>query len=243
MRARSASGSGTRRRRAPAAKLANPTAPRCSLPDAPAPRRCHGRRRGRGLPSAASPKRQPRAACRPWARGCAARGFAPSPVRASCSPAAAPRRAAQENRLHRDTPFLCDFRFRTPLPPPPIGPKLLPLVVDRSRFTAYRPFNLWWDRPSELPWEIEVGQALDPMDVEQHRVPPGPPRPLHPADEALLAPLTSGPPIGSGPGFRPGKSKPTAKAGWLMRTLYLSDSQLPKVRKHSHRAAARRVRR
>ena len=141
----------------------------------------------------------------------------------------APRFGAQENRLHRDTPFLCDFRFRTPLPPPPIGPKLLPLVVDRSRFTAYRPFNLWWDRPSELPWEMEVGQALDPMDVEQHRVPPGPPRPLHPADEALLAPLTSGPPVGSGPGFRPGKSKPTAKAGWLMRTLYLSDSQLPKV--------------
>lgn len=104
-------------------------------------------------------------------------------------------------------------------------------MVDRSRFTAYRPFNLWWDRPCDLPWETELGLSLDPMDAEQHRVPAGPPRPLHPKDEALLAPLSSGPAPGQGPGFRPGKSKPTAKAGWLMRTLYLSDSQLPKVRR------------
>ncbi len=114
-------------------------------------------------------------------------------------------------------------------------------MVDRSRFTAYRPFNLWWDRPCDLPWETDLGISLDPMDVEQHRVPPGKPPPLHPADEALLAPLTSGPPLGSGPGFRPGKSKPTAKAGWLMRTLYLSDSQLPKVRNNDGHGAPRAV--
>jgi|APGre2960657444_1045066.scaffolds.fasta_scaffold00254_7 hypothetical protein len=51
---------------------------------------------------------------------------------------------------------------------------------------------------------------------------------MHPDDEALLAVD----PTGAGPGYRQPKkgAKEEQKAGWLMRTLYLSDMQLPKVR-------------
>jgi hypothetical protein len=155
----------------------------------------------------------------------------------ACALTRAPRPPPQENRLHRDTPFLCDFRFRTPLPPPPVGAKLLPVVIDRSRMTAYRPFNLLWERPTEVPFEWDLGISLDPLDVEQYRTPATAP-PLDAADEALLAPDASAT-TGAGPGFRPGKPKSVNKAGWLMRTLYLSDMQLPKVRRlcaRAHRA-------
>jgi hypothetical protein len=135
----------------------------------------------------------------------------------------------QENRLRRDTPFLCDFQFRAPLPPPPIGAKMIPVAVDRARIASYRHFNLWWERPTEMPLELDLGISLDPLDVEQYRCPAVAP-PLAPEDEALLAPLPQGPATGVGPGFRPGKARAANKAGWLMRTLYLSDMQLPKAR-------------
>jgi hypothetical protein len=95
--------------------------------------------------------------------------------------------------------------------------------------TAYRPYNLWWSRPKEMPLELDLGISLDPLDVEQYRVPPGAAPELAPEDAALLAPLDT-PTMGAGPGFRVGKAKGQNKAGWLMRTLYLSDMQLPKVR-------------
>ena len=173
-----------------------------------------------GLPPLGEGVRTPRSLA---VTACGACGGAPTPHALCASP------RAQENRLHRDTPFLCDFRFHTPLPPPPIGPKLLPVAVDRSRMTAYKPYNLWWERPHELPLEMSLGMSLDPLDVEAYRAPPVAP-PLDPADEALLAPLDTGLPLSSGPGFRVGKHKGKNKAGWFMRTLYLSDMQLPKVR-------------
>jgi hypothetical protein len=58
-----------------------------------------------------------------------------------------PRLLTQENRLLRDTPFLAEFTFRNDLPLPPIGPKFLPIVVDRARLAAYQPFGLLWDKP------------------------------------------------------------------------------------------------
>jgi hypothetical protein len=118
-----------------------------------------------------------------------------------------------------------------------VGAKLLPVAIDRSRMTAYRPFNLLWERPTEVPFEWDLGISLDPLDVEQYRTPATAP-PLDAADEALLAPDASAV-TGAGPGFRPGKPKSVNKAGWLMRTLYLSDMQLPKVRRlcaRAHRA-------
>jgi hypothetical protein len=155
-------------------------------------------------------------------------GVRPRSAMHVCACARAHASAAQDNRLHRDTPFLCDFRFRTPLPPPPVGAKLLPVAVDRGRMAAYRPYNLWWDRPAEMPLELDLGISLDPLDVEEYRVPPGAVPKLHPADEALLTGGAANELAGPG---RARKPKPAVgKAGWLMRTLYLSDTQLPKVR-------------
>ncbi len=151
-----------------------------------------------------------------------------SPACGVVTHAASCRLRRQENRLLRDTPFLCDFHFRNDLPLPPIGPKFLPIVVDRARMTAYQPYGLVWDKPQEAPLERDLGISLDPLDAERYRIPPGSPPALDPEDEALIAPDTAA----TGPGFRQvNKGKKTdQKAGWLMRTLYLSDMQLPKVR-------------
>lgn len=134
--------------------------------------------------------------------------------------------AAQENRLLRDTPFLCDFHFRNDLPLPPVGPKLLPVPVDRARITAYQPVGLLWDKPSDAPLEYELALAVDPLDAERYRVQPGGPPVLEPEDEALLVPE---PGTGGTGGRTAKKAKMDNNAGWLMRTLYLSDAQLPKA--------------
>jgi RNA polymerase II-associated factor 1 len=133
---------------------------------------------------------------------------------------------AQENRLLRDTPFLCDFHFRNDLPLPPVGPKLLPVQVDRARITAYQPVGLLWDKPSDAPLEYELAMAVDPLDAERYRVQPGGPPVLDPEDEALLVPE---PGTGGAGGRTAKKAKMDNNAGWLMRTLYLSDAQLPKA--------------
>ena len=132
----------------------------------------------------------------------------------------------QENRLLRDTPFLCDFHFRNDLPLPPVGPKLLPVQVDRARITAYQPVGLLWDKPSDAPLEYELALAVDPLDAERYRVPPGGPPVLDPEDEALLV---AEPGTGGTGGRNAKRAKMDNNAGWLMRTLYLSDAQLPKV--------------
>ena len=136
------------------------------------------------------------------------------------------RCVVQENRLLRDTPFLCDFHFRNDLPLPPVGPKLLPVQVDRARITAYQPVGLLWDKPSDAPLEYELALAVDPLDAERYRVPPGGPPVLDPEDEALLA---AEPGTGGTGGRTAKRAKMDNNAGWLMRTLYLSDAQLPKV--------------
>ena len=136
----------------------------------------------------------------------------------------------------RETPFLCEFQFRNELPLPPVGPKMLPVAVDRARVAAYHPFGFLWDKPQECPFERDLGMSLDPLDAERFRVPPGVPPPLDAEDEALLAPA-AGAAAGAGPGFRTAKSKADAKAGWLMRTIYLSAQELPTVRRRLPLAA------
>jgi len=112
-----------------------------------------------------------------------------------------------------------------------VGPKLLPVAVDRARLAAYTPFGFLWDRPQECPFERELGMSLDPLDAERFRVPPGGPPALDPEDEALLAPNAAA--AAAGPGFRSAKAKGDAKAGWLMRTIYLSAQELPTARRLS----------
>ena len=143
------------------------------------------------------------------------------------------RSLSQENRLLRDTPFLCEFQFRNELPLPPVGPKLLPLAVDRARLAAYQPFGFLWDRPQDCPFERDLGISLDPLESERFRAPPGGAPPLDPEDEALLASAgvtggAAGDGGGGGSAFRtrrgPGGD---TKSGWLMRTIYLSAQELP----------------
>ena len=115
------------------------------------------------------------------------------------------------------------------MPLPPVWPKLLPVPVDRARITAFQPVGLTWDRPSEALLEYDLALAVDPLDAERYRVPSGGPPPLEPEDEALLAPE----PTAAGSARAAKKAKLDNNAGWLMRTLYLSDAQLPKVRASS----------
>ena len=103
------------------------------------------------------------------------------------------------------------------------------MPVDRARITAFQPVGLTWDRPSEALLEYDLALAVDPLDAERYRVPSGGPPPLDPDDEALLAPE----PTAAGSARAAKKAKLDNNAGWLMRTLYLSDAQLPKVRASS----------
>lgn len=133
----------------------------------------------------------------------------------------------QRNDLIKQTPFLCDYEFRCELPLPPCEPRLLPIELDIDAMTAFRPeavIGAYLDAPLTMPWDPDLYISLDPLECERFRIPPGDPPPLDAELEALLAPEAT--PVATG--FRHSKSAKGAKTGWLMRTLYLADTQLPK---------------
>eukprot|EP00854_Cymbomonas_tetramitiformis_P019193 gene19193-22944_t len=124
-----------------------------------------------------------------------------------------PKKDSQENRLKRQTNFLCRVQFRNDLPQVPVEPKLLAVPTSWQRFIQYRTHSLDVDRTHQLDLEPDQAIPLDMLEAPQYAVPSVRPR-LAPEDEALLSDNSGGNLKGD-------------NFSWLMNTQYISDLQLP----------------
>lgn len=143
---------------------------------------------------------------------------------------AKPKKDPQENRLKRQTNFLCRVQFRNDLPQVPIEPKLLAVPTSWQRFIQYRTHSLDVDRTHQLDLEPDQAIPLDMLEAPQYAVPSVRPR-LAPEDEALLSDNSGGRLIGGRLLGKPVVAKRGNLRGdnfsWLMNTQYISDLQLP----------------
>ncbi|KAI3431753.1 hypothetical protein D9Q98_004795 [Chlorella vulgaris] len=121
----------------------------------------------------------------------------------------------EPSRLHRDTAFLCNIRFRNDLPEIPCDPKLLLPPYDAKAIAAFKLTELEKDLQKDLLFDADLGIPIHPWNIEQYSV-SDVPVPLHPDDAALLA---------SDEETEPQKNRlrgDAAEVSWLLRTKYIA---------------------
>ncbi|XP_078435256.1 hydroxyproline-rich glycoprotein family protein [Wolffia australiana] len=125
-----------------------------------------------------------------------------------------------ENRLKKPTTFLCKLKFRNELPDPTAQPKLLPMSIDKDRYTRYNITSLEKMHKPKLYLEPDLGIPLDLLDMSVYIRPKGF-VPLDPEDEELLRDTDLVTPIKQDGIKR--KERPTDKGvSWLVKTQYIS---------------------
>ena len=148
--------------------------------------------------------------------------------------------AKSENRLKRETAFLCPIEFKNDLPPVPVDWKFLRVPVrDKESYTKYNHLDLEDERRKEMALVVDLGITLDPMTSGAFRVPKER-VPLHKADLALLE-------DGEAAKQRTGlidkgkkvKRPDLSKALWLMNTQYISSATMPEHLGRSEQAYAK----
>ncbi|WIA18195.1 hypothetical protein OEZ85_009668 [Tetradesmus obliquus] len=145
------------------------------------------------------------------------------------APAVAADGTAELERLRRDTPFICNIRFKNDLPEIPSDPKLLVSSYEPDKLSRFFLTSIEQQPRRELLLPADVGVTISLMDLERYDVPPlqpGERRRLDPADEALLQDVDSLP--AAGQAVSPLKVKRATKGqgpSWLMATTYLTSSQ------------------
>jgi RNA polymerase II-associated factor 1 len=135
-----------------------------------------------------------------------------------------------QNRLKRETAFLCPIEFKNDLPPVPVDWKFLHVPVGHASFTAYSHLSLGEELRRDIALPADLGITLDPMLLKQYQVPIIRPT-LDPEDAALLE---DGDAARTRTGLGAEKSKKShvrrpdlSKALWLMNTQYISSMTLP----------------
>ncbi|CAL5218705.1 g416 [Coccomyxa viridis] len=134
------------------------------------------------------------------------------------------RHAAQkvEDRLRRDTPFLCSLKFRNGLPEVPCDPKMLISPLDTEGIAKFQLTTLEQQMRQDLPLDGASGIQISMLDIESYAVPENPP-PMHPDDKALLMGFNSAAEERKGPtAARERLRGEQSELNWLMRTSYIA---------------------
>lgn len=137
----------------------------------------------------------------------------------------APTAEQSQNFLKRETPFLCNVRFRCDLPEVPGDPKMLVAPLQAKELAAFSLTSLERAPVRHLTLQPDLGIPLSYLDMGVYAVPAQPP-PLAPEDAALVQSGAAGLTL---PAHLQAavKGTPTtagkAELSWLMRTTYISN--------------------
>ena len=179
------------------------------------------RRRGRGveLETMAKPSGKKSSAARD---GRGDKGDKKRGRGSSASAAAAPVTA--ENRLKRDTAFLCHMQFKNDLPAVPIDWKMLQTRVDRRALAEYSHLSLYDGLRKRGDFSDDLGIPLDPSLMRAYRVPAERAK-MDPEDHDVL--MDSAEREGKraradGASGRASNRPDASDALWLMNTQYIS---------------------
>lgn len=140
----------------------------------------------------------------------------------SASVTAAP--VTEENRLKRETAFLCHMQFKNDLPAVPLDWKMLQTRVDRRTFTDYSHLSLYDGLRKRGDFSDDLGIPLDPALMRAYRV-PAQRATLDPEDHDILLDASereSKRAGGTATDTRAASRPDASDALWLMNTQYIS---------------------
>ncbi|KAI8466707.1 MAG: RNA polymerase II-associated [Monoraphidium minutum] len=149
----------------------------------------------------------------------------------AAAPAAAAAAAARqpnelESRLRRDTPFMCNIRFKNDLPEIPADPKLLLTRRNPEDLAAFSTTALERAALRELLLPADLGIPVTLLDADRYNAPPeGEQGALHPRDAALLQGEIRLPGQGPSPAKPKRFAAKSVEVSWLMRTTYISAAE------------------
>eukprot|EP00873_Tetraselmis_striata_P034346 jgi/Tetstr1/454610/TSEL_041502.t2 len=149
--------------------------------------------------------------------------------------------AKPQHRLHRETPFICNIKFRNNLPEIPADPRLLVSGTDAQQLSEFCLTSMERDPKWEVLFEPDLGIPISLLDSQRYAVPKERP-PLDPADRALIQ--DSGRPKAQGPSgymsYLTNLLNDTKEADtpWLMCTTYISNDDTAKAQAAPAKAAA-----
>jgi RNA polymerase II-associated factor 1 len=130
----------------------------------------------------------------------------------------------EENRLKRETAFLCHMQFKNDLPPVPVDWKMLQTRVDRSALTEYSHLSLYDGLRRRGDFSEDLGIPLDPSLMRAYRVPEQRAT-MDPEDHEILMDSSereSRRAAKAGGGARAANRPDASDALWLMNTQYIS---------------------
>ncbi|CAK0773094.1 hypothetical protein CVIRNUC_004029 [Coccomyxa viridis] len=135
-----------------------------------------------------------------------------------------------EDRLRRDTPFLCPVKFRNSLPEVPCDPKMLITPLDTEGISKFQLTTLEKEMRHDLLLDSGSGIQISMLDIDRYIVPEDPP-PLEPEDAALLLGYNSAADDRKGPGAARERLRgEQTELNWLMRTTYIAHDAPGKAR-------------
>jgi len=130
----------------------------------------------------------------------------------------------EENRLKRETAFLCHMQFKNDLPPVPVDWKMLQTRVDRSALTEYSHLSLYDGLRRRGDFSEDLGIPLDPSLMRAYRVPEQRAT-MDPEDHEILMDSSereSRRAAKAGGGAHAANRPDASDALWLMNTQYIS---------------------
>lgn len=140
------------------------------------------------------------------------------------STAANVKPVTEENRLKRETAFLCHMQFKNDLPPVPVDWKMLQTRVDRSALTEYSHLSLYDGLRRRGDFSEDLGIPIDPSLMRAYRVPEQRAT-MDPEDHEILMDSSereSRRAAKAGGGARAANRPDASDALWLMNTQYIS---------------------
>ncbi|KAK9832178.1 hypothetical protein WJX74_001843 [Apatococcus lobatus] len=148
---------------------------------------------------------------------------------AAATAAKAAPRPAESQHFTRQTPFVCNIRFRNDLPEIPCDPKMLVTPLQPERLAEFKLTSLEIDARHEMPVPLDLGIPVSALDIQRYTV-PDVPEPLDPADALLLeGDAEEAPEHQAAKGARTrGKAAPV-NLPWLMNTTYIQGAQQAKT--------------
>lgn len=130
-----------------------------------------------------------------------------------------------QNHLKRETPFLCNVRFRCDLPEVPGDPKMVVAPLQAKELATFSLTSLERAPVRHLSLQPDLGIPLSYLDMDVYAVPDHP-QALAPEDAVLVEGGTEGmtlpPHLKAAVKTAPGPSGKT-ELSWLMRTTYISN--------------------
>lgn len=134
-----------------------------------------------------------------------------------------PSAVTEENRLRRDTAFLCHVQFKNDLPPVPVDWKMLQTRVDRRALAEYSPLSLYDGLRRRGDFSEDLGIPLDPSLMRAYRV-PAERGTMDPEDLEILMDSSEreSKRNANGASARAVRRPDASDALWLMNTQYIS---------------------